>query len=209
MLEQKLNFYLITICGGSASGKSSILKGLRENFSENELCIISYDDYYRPIDEQVQDEKGYYNFDLPGSIDDQKLMDDLLRLSQQETIELYEYTFGNSEKIPEKKTLKPAKVVVVEGLFALYFKRLQQNTNYKVFISADENLRYERRKKRDLTERKISFEMFQHQWLYHVKPAYDQFVLPFENNADLVIENNSDFSVGLNNLVQHIKNVLG
>ena len=61
--------YLIGITGGSASGKTLILTELMKSFSESELCIISQDNYYRPREEQVWDERGFQNFDSPDSIE--------------------------------------------------------------------------------------------------------------------------------------------
>ncbi|MGZ5303261.1 MAG: uridine kinase family protein, partial [Bacteroidia bacterium] len=66
-LEHK-NFYLIGIAGGSASGKTYFLQSIRKVFPNNEVCIISQDDYYRPAAEQSVDENGEINFDLPESI---------------------------------------------------------------------------------------------------------------------------------------------
>jgi uridine kinase len=50
--------FLIGITGGSGSGKSTFIQHLRERFTEQELCIISMDEYYLPRDQQREDEKG-------------------------------------------------------------------------------------------------------------------------------------------------------
>jgi uridine kinase len=42
------NTYRIGVTGGSGSGKSSFIRDLRLRFSEEELCIVSLDDYYKP-----------------------------------------------------------------------------------------------------------------------------------------------------------------
>ena len=57
--------FIIGITGGSGSGKTSIIKLLRNTFSENELCLISQDNYYLPRTEQKVDDNGVTNFDLP------------------------------------------------------------------------------------------------------------------------------------------------
>ena len=38
---------IVALTGGSGSGKSTVLNGLREHFS-GEVTILSLDDYYRP-----------------------------------------------------------------------------------------------------------------------------------------------------------------
>ncbi|NJL74347.1 MAG: hypothetical protein HC892_04160 [Saprospiraceae bacterium] len=44
--------YIIGVSGGSGAGKTSFTERLRATFLERELCIISQDDYYLPIQEQ-------------------------------------------------------------------------------------------------------------------------------------------------------------
>ena len=60
--------FTIGITGGSGSGKTTFIRQIRDEFSEDQVCIVSQDDYYRPRSEQSQDEKGVFNFDLPDSL---------------------------------------------------------------------------------------------------------------------------------------------
>lgn len=72
--------FVIGITGGSGSGKTFFLKGLSSCFSEDEICLISQDNYYKPRDQQPTDEKGIKNFDLPESIDRADFYKDVLSL---------------------------------------------------------------------------------------------------------------------------------
>ncbi len=54
--------YLLGISGGSASGKTSFLKALKERFSEDQLCIVSQDNYYKLAFEHKLDDNGHINF---------------------------------------------------------------------------------------------------------------------------------------------------
>jgi len=92
--------FIIGICGGSGSGKTSFIRDIRKNFPTSEVCIISQDDYYKPREEQKVDENGVKNFDLPESINMVEFASDLSKLSKGETIQRVEYTFNN-----EKSTL--------------------------------------------------------------------------------------------------------
>ena len=207
-MAAKLNFHLITICGGSASGKSSVIRNIRQRFPEPEVCIISLDDYYKVIEEQYLDEKGVYNFDLPGSIDIDALARELQQLSGGQTIDRLEYTFNNPGKVPVMKHYYPAPVVIVEGLFACWFSELREKMDFSVFIDADERTCYNRRRERDLNERAIPGEIFEHQWKNHVLPAYNNYLKPFIGEARLVINNNSNFSEGTNRLAGYIRRIL-
>lgn len=207
-MQTNYSFHLMTICGGSASGKSTILNELRRLFTPDILCIISFDDYYKPLEKQVNDEFGITNFDLPGSVDLRQLLVDLELLSQGKQLTRYEYTFGNPYKKPEKKVINPAPLVIVEGLFVFYFEELRKRSDYKVLVTAAEKIRYARRKKRDINDRAIAEDLFEHQWKYHVKPAYDKYILPFEKEANLVIENDTDYRDDFGHLTQHISQQL-
>ncbi|MFM8687048.1 MAG: uridine kinase, partial [Bacteroidota bacterium] len=50
--------YLIGIVGGSASGKTTLIKELAAKFSLEQLCVISQDHYYHPLHLQARDEQG-------------------------------------------------------------------------------------------------------------------------------------------------------
>ena len=93
-MSQKKPF-IIGITGGSGSGKTSFIREMRKRFSEEELCIISQDDYYHPREQQLTDDKGYKNFDLPGSIDSDAFANDIKLLGNGKTIHRKEYTFNN------------------------------------------------------------------------------------------------------------------
>lgn len=189
----ELSYYLISVCGGSASGKSVLLNKLRKEFSEDELCIISLDDYYRPKKEIFKDDKGIYNFDLPNAIDHEQLYHDLKTLSKGKEIKKLEYTFNNPNKKPDIKLLKPTSVVLIEGLFVLHINKIASLTDFKIFVEANEKIRFKRREKRDIYEREIPRETFIHQWNNHVIPAFNKYILPYKNNVDIVINNNVDF----------------
>lgn len=201
----KLNFQLLTICGGSASGKSSIIREIRNTFSEEEVCIILQDNYYKAIEHQVQDETGIYNFDLPEAIDSDLFLQDLRELSAGHILHKQEYTFNHPDKIPAKFTLKPAPVVIAEGIFVMYFSMIAALANLKVYIDADIETCFQRRYKRDLGERGIPEKLILYQWNNHVMPAYRQYVEPFRKEADLVINNNDSYRKGLNVLVTYIR----
>jgi len=196
--------YIIGITGGSASGKTTFLKKLAATFGEHQLCIISQDNYYKSIENQVRDENGHVNYDLPSCIDFDKFINDLDTLKKGESITKKEYTFNNPGKEPDTIVIKPAPIVVIEGLFILYQKDLYERLSLKIFIDAEEQIKFERRIKRDIDERGIPNDLVIYQWNNHVKPAYEKYLLPFIHHTDMVILNNNGFNKGLEVLVDHL-----
>ncbi len=200
--------YLIGITGGSGSGKTSFIKALRTAFSEQELCILSQDDYYFPRDLQHTDEAGVKNFDLPRSIDKKSFKKDIERLLAGEDLERMEYTFNNEKANPKMLVFSTAPVIIVEGIFVFHFKKIRRLLDLKVFLHAKENLKVIRRIKRDQVERNYPIEDVLYRYEKHVMPTFERYIEPYIDDADIVINNNSDFSVGLEVMKRFIRQTL-
>lgn len=200
--------YLIGISGGSASGKTHFLKQLSNQFKENEVSVISQDDYYLPIHKQVKDKNGIENFDLPESIDFELFSEHLHALRSGKTIEKVKYTFNNPAISPEVKISFPTPVILIEGLFIFHIKEIKNKLDFKIFLEAKDELKLERRISRDISERAYTIEQIKYQWDNHVLPAYKSYLLPYKDYVDLVINNNTDFNNALEVLIHHIKALL-
>jgi uridine kinase len=199
---------IIGITGGSGSGKTSFVRLLREPFHAQELCVISQDDYYRPRAEQDKDELGIENFDLPKSIDKKAFHQDIQRLIAGETIQRLEYKFNDGSAVPRTLTFCSAPVIVVEGLFVFHYKKIFDLMDLKVFLHAKENLKVIRRIKRDKVERNYPLEDVLYRYENHVMPSFERYVQPYLEKADLVVNNNADFNMGLAVLKGFIRNHL-
>ena len=201
--------FLIGITGGSGSGKTTFINKLKEGFGDNELCVISQDDYYRPRDEQLKDDNGVRNFDLPESIEFQQLAIDIKKLLNNQEIHREEYTFNNEFKEATLKTFKPAPIILIEGLFVFYFEKLlDKKFNLRVFINAMDNLRVIRRIKRDRIERNYPLEDVLYRYEHHVMPSYEKFIEPFIRRADIIVNNNQDFDIALEVFKGYVSNYL-
>lgn len=200
--------YLIGICGGSGSGKTSFIRRLRQSFTEEQLCIVSQDDYYLPREEQHRDKNGEANFDLPKSFDKKKFRQDLEKLLAGETITIEEYVFNNPDAKPKLLIFKPAPIILIEGLFVFHYKKIAEQINLKVFVNAKENLKVIRRIVRDQVERGYPLDDVLYKYEHHVLPSYERFILPYKEEADIVINNNRDFERGLEVLEGYLRDKL-
>ena len=181
--------YLIGITGGSASGKTAFLNELMAGLGDN-VCLVSQDHYYKPRDLQERDEAGVINFDRPESIDREKFYEDILHLKQGKTVEKLEYTFNNPAVKPQVLTFRPAPVVVIEGLFVLYFEEIKNLLDLKLFVDAESHIALKRRIIRDKEERGYDLDDVLYRFEKHVMPAYERYLRPTRNEADLIIPNN-------------------
>ena len=197
--------YLIGITGGSASGKTTFLRRLLDSFPEEDICLISQDNYYHSLDKQQLDAQGVHNFDLPASIDAAAYADDILRISQGQEVRRVEYTFNNSTVKPKELVFRPAPIVVVEGIFVFHFEDIAKLLDLKVYIDAQEHVKLHRRIIRDRDERGYDLADVLYRYTHHVAPTYEKFIAPYKHEADIVVPNNRHFDKGLEVLVGFLK----
>jgi uridine kinase len=184
--------YIIGIAGGSGSGKTFFLKCFLEHFSADEVCLVSQDDYYIPVAHNMTPyENRLYNFDLPTTIDRQHFHQDILSLINNETITKQEYTFNNPSAVPKTLEIKPAPILIVEGLFILHFEDIADKLDLKIFLETDEEIALKRRLKRDLEERGYSNDDVMYKWHNHVVPAYKEYLLPYRQTCNKIVINNT------------------
>jgi uridine kinase len=189
--------FLIGITGGSGSGKTTFIRHLRERFTEAEVCVLSQDNYYLPQAEQQCDEKGFFNFDLPKAIDKQAFVQDLQQLLDGKIVQRSEYVFEREDMEPQLLTYQPAPVIIVEGIFVLHFKKIRELLDLKIYLHAKENLKVIRRILRDQQERDYPLEVTLHRYENHVLPAFEKYIEPYKEQADMVINNNQHFTTAL------------
>ncbi len=200
--------FIIGVTGGSGSGKTTLVKELRKKFSPEQLCLISQDNYYRPIEHQKLDKNGVVNFDLPKSIDKKSFLRDVEKLIKGEKVVQMEYTFNNEKATPKEIVLLPAPILIVEGIFVFHYKKMRKLMDLKIFVHAKENLKVIRRINRDRVERNYPLDEVLYQYKNHVLPAYEKYILPYKENADLIINNNDDFDKGLMVLSGFLMNLI-
>ena len=200
------NPFVIGICGGSGSGKTTLLKRLSESFTSLNTSVFSMDNYYLPIEKQAKDSNGIVNFDLPTALNEQKLTSDLEKLIQGESIEVKEYFFNAP---PDKNvliTIDPSDIIIVEGLFLFYYKKVFSALDYSVFVDVDHKIQLDRRLYRDQETRGYKRSDILYQWDNHVLPCYENYIEPFRPNADFIFRNDQnadeDFESLRNNLLK-------
>jgi len=189
--------FIVGITGGSASGKTLFLERLLSTFEPGEVCLISQDNYYKPRHMQPIDSQGVHNFDTPHSIDFEQYAADIRKIQGGETVYREEYTFNNAAKTPKMLTFVSSPVVVVEGIFVLYYPELADLLDLKIFIDAKDHIKLKRRIIRDKVERGYDLDDVLYRYEMHVMPTYEKYIKPFKNEADLIVTNNHNFDKAL------------
>lgn len=196
---------MIGISGGSGAGKTAFIRSLRNLFTEEQLGLISEDNYYKPRELQLTDDQGVINFDIPQAIDHNAFIEDLDKLQKHQRIERPEYTFNNQLVEPKTIVVEPAAVYLVEGLFILYHEDTRSKLDLTVLIHAKDNLKIIRRINRDQRERNYPLEDVLYRYQHHVAPAYEKYIEPYLDELDVIINNNKSFEKGIQLLAAYIR----
>ena len=197
--------YIVGITGGSGSGKTYFLERLMAAFENGQLCLISQDNYYKPLALQPRDENGVANFDTPDSIDFKAYLNDILTVRSGKVVQKTEYTFNNPKITPRLLTFQPAPIIILEGIFTFYDPKLSPLINLKIFIDADEKVKLKRRIARDNMERGYDLDDVIYRYEKHVTPTYEKHIKPSKKEADIIINNNDNFDKGLAIIVTFLK----
>jgi uridine kinase len=190
-MSRDFNSILAGISGLSGSGKTFMIEHLRQRLGKN-ACFISLDDYYKPYHQQAKDANGITNFDLPDALESDRFFTDVENLMRGRPVLLRKYQFENFDAEEQFEELHPAPIVVAEGLFVFHFAAVRNLMSRRFFIETDLELSLQRRLNRDTLERGIPLERSRYQWDNHVMPGYTQYVLPYRDACDLIIQNHGD-----------------
>ena len=178
---------IIGIAGGSGSGKTTVVKAITEQLKDK-VTVIPQDSYYKDLSHLTEQEKRDHNFDHPDSIDFDLLCQQLKELKEGKTIEqpIYSYiTCGRSKD--ETLTVKPADVIIVEGILIYTCSKLRKQMDIKLFVDADDDDRLMRVMSRDIVERGKTVDWVIERYTRTVKPMYLQFIEPSKRYADIII----------------------
>lgn len=197
--------FIIGITGGSGSGKTSFLRDLRQEFTTDQMCILSQDDYYIDRNKQICDDNGITNFDLPRAIDLAAFHSDIDRLISGQPVSRTEYTFNNELKNPKELNFSPAPILALEGLYVFYDPVIRSKVDLKVFIHASPEIKVIRRIRRDGSERNYPIEDVLYRYEHHVLPSFSRDIAPYHEGSDIVINNNISYDKGLSVLTGFLK----
>ena len=198
---------IIAIAGGSASGKSSIVKQISQIFKDD-LVVIGHDNYYKAHDDLCFEDRTKLNYDYPGTFDNDLFYEDLLKLQEGLSIDMptYDYTIYTRSK--NSIRVNPKKIILIEGILVLEDKKIRDITDTKVFIDADSDIRLKRRILRDTKERGRSLESVLDQFIKQVKPMHEKYVEPTKKYADIIIPRGAENTKGIEILVKHIADMI-
>lgn len=194
MHESKTNnMRLILIGGGTCSGKTTIARAIGKRIQDLKTVIISHDNYYKDLSHLSAEERAHVNFDHPDSIDVPYLLDDVRAMMLGDAVNVPDYNFATHLREEGNLCIAGADVIILEGIFALYYPDLLELSDLKIFVDTDPDIRLARRMHRDILDRGRNVESVLDQYLETVKPSHQAFIEPTKKNADVIIPGDKDF----------------
>ena len=194
----------IGIAGGTGSGKTTITRRIIQEFG-GDVSVVYHDNYYKRHDDLTYEERTKLNYDHPNAFDTPLLIEHMEALKAGEPVEcpVYDYTVHNrSEKTV---TIRPAKVIVVEGILIFAEPELCRRMDIKIFVDTDADVRILRRILRDTRDRGRDLESIVTQYLTTVKPMHELFVEPSKRNADIIIPEGGHNQVAVDFVMERIR----
>ena len=199
---------IILIGGGSASGKTFVLRKVLEKIPADKITVISIDDYYKDFSVLPMEERAKVNFDHPKAFDWKLMNEQIKALKNGQTIEKPVYDFTIHGRSPKTETVVPKELIVIEGIMALVNKDLRAMGDLKVYINCSRERRLVRRIDRDQKERGRTYESIIEQYFSTVLPMYEEIIAPSQYYADLIINNEGYNNRSIDVLVSVIQNML-
>ncbi len=195
---------VIGIAGGTGSGKTTITRRLMQRFG-SDVSVIYHDNYYKAHHNMPYEERCKLNYDQPEAFDTDQLIEAVRALKKGRSVVCPVYDYSVHDRSDETITVKPARVVIVEGILIFENKELCDLMDIKVFVDADADVRILRRIVRDVRDRGRSLESVVNQYLNTVKPMHERYVEPSKRNADIIVPEGGHNRVALELLMERVR----
>jgi uridine kinase len=199
---------VIGIGGGTGSGKTTVAKEVRKHFPEESVVIVHHDSYYVDRGDLPPVERENINYDHPDSFDNELLKAHLTELRGGRPIEKPIYDFETHTRRQETITVRPARIILLEGILVLAEDDLRELMDIKLYVDTDADERFIRRLRRDITDRGRTVDQVIEQYLQTVRPMHLQFVETSKRYADVIIPEGGLNLVAVDLIVTKVRDIL-
>lgn len=203
-----LNPLVIGVAGGSGSGKTTVVRKIIESVGEGSINLVQHDAYYRDLSHMSAEERAKQNFDHPASLQTELMVRHVQALKQGFAVDIPKYDFSNHLRKSETTTLRPRKVVLLDGILIFSEKTLLDLMDIKIFVDTDSDIRLLRRLQRDIIDRGRTLESVLRQYERYVRPMHLEFVEPSKRHADIIIPRGGQNKIALEMVTARINNEL-
>ncbi len=179
--------FVIGIAGGTGSGKTTVTEAVMRAVGPEHVALLPMDNYYKDNAHLPFEERLKQSYDHPDAFDLELYLKHIRQIVAGQPVAVPVYSFKEYTRSHETILVKPAPVVVLEGIMLLVDATLRAEMNLKVFVDTDADVRFIRRLQRDIAERGRTVESVIAQYLEQVRPMHLSFVEPSKRYADVII----------------------
>jgi uridine kinase len=166
---------IIAIDGRCGGGKSTLGALLAEQFDCN---IFHMDDFFLPFEMKTSKRLS----EAGGNVHYERFEAEILRSLQNHKSAQYRQYLCNKGDFSQPIKVEPKKLNIIEGSYSLH-PRLKNYYDYKIFITVDPKLQYERILKRNGKEK---LQDFLNKWIPMEEHYFEE--LDIKNQCDLIFD---------------------
>ncbi len=178
---------VIGVAGGSGSGKTTVANAIKGGLGASSIVMLQHDSYYKNNRNLSITELQNLNYDHPDSLETSLLVYHLKELLAGREVEVPVYDFATHSRRRSGIIVKPAQVIIVEGILIFVENELRETMDVKIFVDTDSDIRFIRRLRRDIEERGRTMDSVIKQYIETVKPMHETFVEPSKKYADVIL----------------------
>lgn len=149
---------VICIAGASCSGKSTLARNIKDNFTSNNPCIICQDDWFKNIEDIPKDDNGYYNFETEDAFHKEEFLNDVTSLIANGSMNKPKYNIQTNQRVDKIEVVQKSPLIILEGLHTILWIdeilgkcEIDDRVNLiKVWVDSDKNICSIRRAERDI-----------------------------------------------------------
>jgi uridine kinase len=187
-----MGMYIIGIAGGSGSGKTTFTQKVLSQVNDPKVGVLHQDSYYLPKPPpqlKINDEP---NFDHPDAFDWELLRTHLELLKEGKRVDSPVYDYSSSRRTSKTQAVGPCKVLIVEGIFALWDEKIRNLFDLKFYLHVESDIRFIRRLFRDLKDRDRTLDDIIRQYYDTVRPMHQLYLEPTRQYADIIVGEETD-----------------
>ena len=198
------NIKIVLLAGGTCSGKTSIANDIIKYFPNQKIKIIPQDAFYKNLPEG--EDPNTYNFDHPNAFDFDLMYKVFLNVKNGIETEYPIYDYITHQRTQETVKISSCDILIFEGILCLYYEKIREMTNIKVFVDTPADIRLIRRIQRDTKKRGRKLECILEQYQNTVSMSHEMFVEPTKKYANIIIPRGRENKTGIKAIVSLLQN---
>ncbi|MEM8530688.1 MAG: uridine kinase [Chloroflexota bacterium] len=196
---------VIGVAGGSGSGKTTVSRAILDRVGSERIAFLQHDAYYYDLSHLSFEGRRRVNFDHPDAFDNDLFLTHLDSLVHGHIVESPIYDFAHYVRLPEVTVIEPRPVILLEGILIFADVALRKRMDIKLFVDAESDMRFIRRLRRDIRDRKRSVDSVIEQYQKTVRPMHLEFVEPSKRYADIIIPRGGLNAIAIDMVVARIE----